>query len=141
MENVAKAAEQVLNDCHKIVLEAEKARKTFYTLAKIFGVVIVTAIIFCSGLSYVVSNQGKELKEVRDDYMPFWVVTALMQNQTYQNEDIIVQLGGNKEKAKEIAEKYIDFQNRIINTIAQMRGGTTNIVRGLKQDPSKGGGQ
>jgi hypothetical protein len=130
----AKAVKDILIDTHKIVIEAHDAKKSFFKMSRILIGSILLAVSIVSVLSWTVKKQGDDIRFLQKDYVPLWVVNDLQENQNYMVMDIVAQLGGDKKKVEEVALKYTEFQKRVINKLAQTRGGTTTITRSIKSE-------
>lgn len=78
-----------------------------------------------STLNYKVTLVGK-------DYLPLWFYERMQQNEDFKIQELIATFtNADKSKIKDINAKYQVFQKDVMNDIIRMRGGYTNISRGV----------
>jgi hypothetical protein len=125
-------AKIILEDAHEIIHDARTAKAIFIKLAIACIATILLAITVLSINFSTQKEQGDDIRFLQKDYVPLWVVNDLQENQQFMTLDIIAQLGGDKVKAQEISNKYIEFQKSVLTRIAQVRGGRTTTTRSIK---------
>jgi O6-methylguanine-DNA--protein-cysteine methyltransferase len=148
-ENAAKTiledAHHIINDAReradKIICEANSAKEVFVKLAIACIATILTAIIVVSINFHNQKIQGERVDKIWRDYTPLQITNDLQENQQFMVLDIVSQLNGDKDKAREISTKYIEFQKRVINRLSEIRGGMTTTTRSYHpmQEPTNGG--
>jgi hypothetical protein len=104
---------------------------------------LITAVIMLvlQGANLVgVAINTKDIKENSDkinfvskDYVPMWFLEGLQKNNDYKTEEIIAVIKGDEVNVKEINAKYIDFQKTMLNNMASMRGGYSQVTRGVNK--------
>lgn len=79
-----------------------------------------------------VDEDTKKIEYIQRDYIPFWFLEGMIQNQNYQTEEIVATIKGDNEKVREINSKYVDFQKTMLNNLSKARGGFSNTTRSIK---------
>jgi hypothetical protein len=131
-----------MSEQEKSIVEqyCKKMDDRYLSLMKvIYGLIIV--ILGAGAIQFVsfgaTKNQVESLQKsvdfVSKDYIPTMFLEGLLKNQNYQTQEIVSTINGDKQRVKEINEKYIDFQKTMLNNFIQQRGGYTNITRGGKK--------
>jgi hypothetical protein len=139
------AAKIILEDAHEIICDAKEAKNIFRNLSRVMIALIFTAVSTVSVLIYMVNNQRDDFRFLNKDYCPLWVVTEMEQSHNLEAKEIAATFSAtdkDKEKLNEILQKYSDFQKFVLNQLATIRGGSSNITRSYHPLESvKGGSQ
>ena len=149
------AAKIILEDAHQIIIdareradkiisEANSAKEVFVKLAIACIITIITAVSTVTVIFHIQKKQGEKIDYLWKNEAPIGIVNDLMENLNYMMIDIVAQTnGGDKKKIEGIATKYIEFQKKVINKLAEIQGGNTSITRSIHpvSEPANGGSQ
>lgn len=138
-----KAINEIILDAHNAIKEASEAKRAFWGLSKILIGLMFMAVSAVSILIWQNKKQSDDIQFLSKDYAPLWIIPEMQENYDYAIKQIAATFGATKEdeaKIDEILKKYSNFQLFVINKIASMRGGMTNITRSLEPE-DKGGSQ
>jgi hypothetical protein len=84
----------------------------------------------------MVRETNRKTEKMWSDYVPVVLLEGMTENSNYQIEEIVATIkGADREKIKEINEKYYDFQKLMLNVLQKQRGGVTSVTRNAKSVP------
>ena len=102
----------------------------YILIAAIFMIVLQGAnLVGVATNSKDIKDTNQRLDYIWKNFVPMWFLEGMQKNNDYKTEEIVATLKGDDAKVKEINEKYIEFQNIMLNNMIQMREGISLITR------------
>ena len=143
-------SEEQKEDIDKIIIHAQaliedtrKAKSTLQMWVKVLIGTFIAALVSVVILVTKVDANHDSVVFLQKDYAPLWFLTEMIESDKFMAQEIAATFGASeedKEKLKEIQAKYSEFKIRVINRIAQERGGISTTTRG-NYVPGTGGSQ
>ena len=109
-------------------------------IAAIIIVALQSGIVTGMALhNHRISEVEGTVDRINKNFVPTFLMEGIIKNMNYQTEEIVATIKCDKEEVKKINAKYLDFQRTMLDNLAQMRGGISNITRSatIKRDTSK----